>query len=602
MLLLRLMTPKKQQISFSKKVIIVMFCSLFCAVLLSCGDDKKVIHNSIEGKGGVYAGGIMRLNEVESFKSLFPLSVNEVVGFHIGGQLFEGLVKFNQNDLSIKPAIARWWESNESETEWTFHIRQGVFFNNDSCFKNGKGRTVTATDVKACLDKLCTSDALNAQYDVTFKDKVVGANESFAASKMGKNNGVSGVKVVDDTTLIIKLKFPFSGFLNMLAMPGCWIYPPEALAKYGEDIRIHPVGTGAFYLETLKEGEVLILKKNKNYYGMDADGNKLPHLDGLKYTFIREKKTEILEFKSGNLDMVYNLPVEFFHDIMGDLEHVKERKTEFQILNSPALSTHYFGFNTNDKVLSNKNVRLAINYAIDRHKIVDFTIQGEGNYGDYGIVPYYEAFEKDGYNYKGLKGYSFDVAKAKEYLKKGGFPNGKGFPKITLQINSGGQDRNLLIAGVVQKMLKENLNIDIETISLPLADHINQVASGKADFFRFAWVADYPDPETFLTIFYGKHVPVNSAEKSFINYTRFKNERFDSLFVAANIEANKSKRYAILSQAENILLDEAPFVPIFYDENYRLEQLNVRNFPENAMNYMDLSVVYLVPYDKLPKK
>ena len=180
------MTIKQQQISFSNKIVIVILFSLFFMGLHSCGDDNKLIHNSIEGKGGVYTGGIMRLNEVESFKSLFPLSVNEVVGFHIGGQLFEGLVKFNQNDLSIKPAIARSWESNESQTEWTFHIRQGVFFNNNQCFKNGKGRTVTATDVKACFDKLCSSYALNAQYDVTFKDRVVGANECFAASKTGK--------------------------------------------------------------------------------------------------------------------------------------------------------------------------------------------------------------------------------------------------------------------------------------------------------------------------------------------------------------------------------------------------------------------------------
>lgn len=255
------MTNKKQQISFSNKIVIVILCSLFFMGLHSCGDDNKLIHNSIEGKGGVYTGGIMRLNEVESFKSLFPLSVNEVVGFHIGGQLFEGLVKFNQNDLSIKPAIARSWESNDSQTEWTFHIRQGVYFHDDACFTDGKGRLVTANDIKICFDKLCTSDAANAQFDVTFKDRVIGANECFAASKASKKNRVYGVKVIDDSTLMITLKNPFSGFLNMLAMPGCWIYPAEAPTKYGEDIRIHPVGTGAFYLETLKEGEVLIMKK-----------------------------------------------------------------------------------------------------------------------------------------------------------------------------------------------------------------------------------------------------------------------------------------------------------------------------------------------------
>ena len=584
-----------------KKIFIPLVASVLTLSLASCSDDTKDSHSGAEGKGGVYMGGVMRLNEVEAFKSLNPIAVNEIVGFHIGGQLFEGLVKFDQNDLSIIPAIARSWESNADQTEWTFHIRQGVKFHADACFADGKGRELKASDVKYCFDKLCTADPNNAQFDVTFKDRVVGANEAFEASKTGKALNVSGIKVVNDTTLTITLKTPFAGFLNIMAMPGCWIYPKEAADKYALDLRIHPVGTGPFYLETLKEGEVLIMKKNQDYYGVDKDGNRLPYLDGLKYTFIREKKAEILEFKSGNLDMVYRLPVEIVPEILGDLEHAKDRKTEFQILNSTAFNTNYLGFNTESDVFSKKEVRLAFNFAIDRHKIADFTLQGEGNAGDYGIVPYVEAFEKDGYDFKGLKGYTLDVAKAKDYLKKAGYPDGKGFPKLTLQINSGGGN-NILIAEVVQKMLKENLNVDIEINTVPFAEHIEQVTSGKVDFFRFAWIADYPDPETFLTIFYGQHVPANATEKSFINYTRFKNARFDSLFAASFTEPDKAKRYAMLSKAEQVLLDEAPFMPIFYDENYRLEQLNVRNFPENAMNYMDLSVVYLIPKDKMPKK
>ncbi len=584
-----------------KKIFIPLVASVLTLSLASCSDDTKDSHSGAEGKGGVYMGGVMRLNEVEAFKSLNPIAVNEIVGFHIGGQLFEGLVKFDQNDLSIIPAIARSWESNADQTEWTFHIRQGVKFHADACFADGKGRELKASDVKYCFDKLCTADPNNAQFDVTFKDRVVGANEAFEASKTGKALNVSGIKVLNDTTLTITLKTPFAGFLNIMAMPGCWIYPKEAADKYALDLRIHPVGTGPFYLETLKEGEVLIMKKNQDYYGVDKDGNRLPYLDGLKYTFIREKKAEILEFKSGNLDMVYRLPVEIVPEILGDLEHAKDRKTEFQILNSTAFNTNYLGFNTASDVFSKKEVRLAFNFAIDRHKIADFTLQGEGNAGDYGIVPYVEAFEKDGYDFKGLKGYTLDVAKAKDYLKKAGYPDGKGFPKLTLQINSGGGN-NILIAEVVQKMLKENLNVDIEINTVPFAEHIEQVQSGKVDFFRFAWIADYPDPETFLTIFYGQHVPANATEKSFINYTRFKNARFDSLFAASFTEPDKAKRYAMLSKAEQVLLDEAPFMPIFYDENYRLEQLNVRNFPENAMNYMDLSVVYLIPKDKMPKK
>jgi oligopeptide transport system substrate-binding protein len=169
-----------------KKIFIPLVASVLTLSLASCSDDTKDSHSGAEGKGGVYMGGVMRLNEVEAFKSLNPIAVNEIVGFHIGGQLFEGLVKFDQNDLSIIPAIARSWESNADQTEWTFHIRQGVKFHADACFADGKGRELKASDVKYCFDKLCTADPNNAQFDVTFKDRVVGANEAFEASKTGK--------------------------------------------------------------------------------------------------------------------------------------------------------------------------------------------------------------------------------------------------------------------------------------------------------------------------------------------------------------------------------------------------------------------------------
>jgi oligopeptide transport system substrate-binding protein len=301
--------------------------------------------------------------------------------------------------------------------------------------------------------------------------------------------------------------------------------------------------------------------------------------------------------------MVYRIPVEMFHEFMGDLENAKNRNSEFEIVSSTALNTNFYGFNlAANPVFSKKEVRLAFNYAIDRHKIADFTIQGEGTAADYGMVPYTEAFEKAGYDFKSLKGYTFDPDKAKELLKQAGYPNGKGFPELTLEINSGGGDRNILIAEVVQKMLKDNLGVTVNINTVPFPEHIENVQTGKSDFFRYAWISDYPDPESFLTLFYGKNVPASMNEKSYINFFRYKNERFDSLFMAARLEPDNAKRYALLTKAEAIVLEDAPFMPIFYDENFRLEQKNVRNLPENAMNLMDMTTTYLIPPDKMAKK
>jgi len=570
----------------------------------SCGGDgaeKK--GTNTEAKGGVYMGGILRTNEVEAFKSLMPISINEVNSYHIGSQVYEGLIRYNQNDMTVVPGIAKSWDVNEDKTEYVFHLRSNVKFHDDPCFPNNKGRMVKAEDVKYCYEKLCSVDPYNNQFDVTLKDRVEGANENFEASKSGKAIGVKGITIVNDSTIKIKLLHPDVSFLNILAMPGCYIYPKEAVVKYGKDMRVKCVGTGPFFVETIKEGEVVIMKKNPDYWGVDKDGNRLPYLDGIKYSFIRDKKSEILEFKRGNLDMVYRIPVEMFHEFMGDLEHAKNRSSEFEILSSPALNSNYYGFNVQgNPALAKRDVRMAFNLAIDRQKIADFTIQGEGNAAEYGMVPYAEIFEKAGYDYKSLNGYKYDVDKAKELMKKAGYPDGKGFPELSLQINSGGGDRNILVAEVIQKMLKENLGVTININTIPFAEHIENIQAGKADFFRFAWVADYPGPETYLTLFYGKHVPSNPADKSYINTFRYKNARFDSAFEAARFEPDETKRMKMFSAAENIALEDAPFIPIFYDENFRLEQKNVRNLPENIMNFMDMSTTYLIPPDKMPKK
>ncbi|MEW6773298.1 MAG: ABC transporter substrate-binding protein [Bacteroidota bacterium] len=575
-----------------KKIKIGFYLSLTGASLMmyNCNSGHK--EDSKELPGGIYKGGFLRVNEVENFKSLFPISVGEINSYHISLQVYEGLVKFNTSDLTIQPCIAYKWEASEDLKTYTFHLRKGVKFHDDPCFPEGKGREVTANDFKFCFEKLCTPSPDNQQFQVTFKNRVLGANELFE----GKSKELTGVKVLNDSTLVIELVQPDPVFVQLLSMPGCFVYPKEAYEKYGQDMRIKCVGTGPFYVETLKEGEIILMKKNPNYWGKDEHGNQLPYLDGVKWTFIKEKKSEILEFKRGNLDLIYRIPVEIFPDIMGKLEEAKKRKFEFAVESSPFLSTFYMGFNMQtNPVLKKKEVRLAFNYAIDRDKIANFTIQGEGTAAKYGMVPYYETFEKEGYDYKNVGGFTYNPQLAKDLLAKAGYPNGKGFPEITLHINSGGGDRNILVADVVKKMLEENLNIKINIQVTTFPEHIENTASGKADFFRYAWIADYPDPESFLILFYGKNTPTSLQEKSYVNMFRYVNPKFDSLFEVSKRISDSKERMRVLSLAEKEVMLDPPFIPIFYDDNFLLEQNNVKNIPSNAINYWDFSKAYLVP-------
>lgn len=571
----------------------VIYSLLIAGLFASCGDGTTTTGESREAKGGVFYGSVFKMNEVEDFRNLYPLNVTEVTSHRIANQVYEGLVKLSQNDLTVVPGLAEKWEKNADASQWTFHLRKGVKFHDDPSFADGKGREVTAKDFIYCFEKLCSSSPENQQFGNTFKDRVVGANEYFQSTvdKKPLATGVAGIKAIDDYTLQISLHHPFAGFLNILSTPGCWVYPQEALEKYGVDMRSKCVGTGPFQVKSIKEGEAVILERNPNYWNVDEFGNQLPYLDAVKYTFIKEKKSELLEFKRGNLDMIFRLPIEMIPDILGELGSAKEGNAPFDMQVVPAMSTFYYGFQHQSNIFDKKEVRLAFNYAIDREKIVNYTLQGEGVPGNYGIVP--PSFKE--YDSKSLKGYTFDIDKARKYLATAGYPDGKGFPKLTLQINSGGGDRNIQTAEVIQKMLKENLNIDVEINVMPFAEHLESLETGKAMFWRSGWTADYPDPETFLTLLYSKHIPEKLSDKSFLNSVRYKSVRFDSLFSAAMQEVDDKKRFGLYLQADQQAIDDAAIMPIFYDENYRLVQTNVRNFPANAMEYRDMSRVYIEP-------
>lgn len=574
-----------------KNIKYVLFLSI--TLTFSCQNASEKKEGFVpEAKGGVYYGGVFRMNEVENFRNLYPLNVTEVTSHRIVNQIYEGLVKFSQKDLTIVPGIAERWESNENSTVYTFYLRKGVFYHDDACFPDGKGREVNAHDFKYCFDKLCQSDPSNQGFWV-FKNRVKGADECYQATYDGKQleGGVSGVTVVDDYTLKIELIQSFASFLHILGMPFTYVFPKEAVEKYGIEMRTKCIGTGPFKLQEIKEDNAVILIKNQNYWGIDEFGNKLPYLDAIKFSFVKDKKSELLEFKKGNLDMIYQLPSEMIDEIIMDLDKLDTNLTsefkQFEVQIIPSLTLHYYGFLNVDKTFSNVDVRKAFNYAIDRRKIVDFTLQGEGVPATYGVVP--PAFPD--YDAQGIVGFDFDSDKAKYHLSKAGFPNGKNFPELTLQLNSGGT-RNLQIAEVLQKMLKDNLNINVKLNVMPMAQHYENVETGKCIFWRAGWVADYPDPENFLTLFYGAHVPPKLEDRAYLNSYRYKSTVFDSLLNLALQTSERSERYRLYKEADQQVIKDAVVIPLFYDENIRLLQPYVMNFDINAMEYRDLSKVY----------
>ncbi|NQY68464.1 MAG: ABC transporter substrate-binding protein, partial [Flavobacteriales bacterium] len=488
------------------------------------------------------------------------------------------------------------WEYNEETKTYTFHLRQGVMFHDNACFPNGKGREMTAKDFKYSFDRLCTADPLNQGFSFTFNNRVVGATEYYRSTldKAPLEGGVSGVRVIDDYTLEIELKYEFGDFLNILTMSYCWTWPKEAYDMYGGDgMRENCVGTGAFKMKSVKDGESVILIRNDNYWDVDEFGNQLPYLDAIQVSFIPEKRTELLEFKKGNLDLVFDLPVEYVSQILDRFSDAKDNEVGVNLQINPALTVEFYSFQHMHPVtvFKDKRVRQAFNYAIDRDKLVNYVLQGEGIPANAGIVP--PSFKQ--YDHKSLEGYEFDPEKAISLLEAAGYgKGGKKFPNITLDINSGGQE-HIRVSEVVQGMLKENLGVNVALNVLPRAQQIEKYNSGSSLFFRDHWEADYPSPENFLILLYGNGVPETLDEVSYTNRCRYVNPEFDSLYNMALHELDDKKRFEYYLRADQIAIEDAAILPIYYGENYRLLQQKVTNFPANSMEERDFNRVYFDP-------
>lgn len=579
-----------------KRIFSVLAVFALVVGLSGCGEDPEVNNGDKyrQGEGGIMLGGVLRLNEVENLRNMYPHNLTGAPSHRVANQIYEGLVMFDQATLKIKPCLAERWEMNEDATVFTFYLREGVKFQDDECFDGGKGRDVTAKDFEWCFTRLCTSYPDN-QLSAFVIDRIKGARDYFESTVSGSPlaEGVAGIQVIDDYTLQIELEYSFPGFMNIIAHQSCWVFPKEAWEAYGVDMRIKCVGTGPFQIKVMKEGESIILERNPNYWGYDEYGNQLPYLDIINISFDKEKKTELLNFNKEQLDMVFRLPVEMINEVLDQKDQIDEGggNIAFEFQSTRALTIQYYGFQHKSEIFSNPDVRKAFNYAIDRTKLVNFVLQGQGYPGTSGIVPPFDNYPADR-----VTGYEFNLDTAKYLLAKAGYPNGDGFPEVNLQLNSGG-DINRLPAEAIQSMLAE-IGVTITFDIYPMAQHYERLETGKAEFWRAGWIADYPDPENFLNLLYGGHVPDELETKSYLNSVRYQSEAFDSIFNAALQETDDAARLELFIRADQQAMNDAAIMPLYYDEYIRLLNPRIRNFPQNAMEYRDLSTVWIQPTDE----
>src|SRR3569833_454259 len=468
---------------------------------------------------------IFNLNLNDGLSSLDPAFARNQNTLWVDNQLFNGLIEVDDS-LHIQPCIAKSWDISADGEQYTFHLRRDVYFHDAAQFKGGIGREVVAADFVYSFGRLI--------------DPLVGSSGSWIFSD--KVCGKSGFIALDDSTFRIQLQQPFPPLLSLLTAQYCSVVPHEVVDFYGKDFRSHPVGTGPFKFKYWKEGEVLVLLKNEKYWERDTNGHAMPYLDAVRASFIPDKQTAFMRFIKKDLDFFNGIVGSYRDDILTKSGHITQKyKRKFTMVIHPFLNTEYLGMlvDTNLPILKHSplrylKIRQAINYAIDKQKMMKYLRNCVGTPGYAGFIPR----GMPGFDDKKVKGYSYNPEKANELLTEAGFPDGKGLPEILLTTTTTYRDLIEYIQGELDR-------VGIKTrVEITQGASLRELVSKQGvNFFRGSWTADYPDGENYLSVFYSKNkVPYGP------NYTGFNNKQFDALFEQAYHEVNDEKRYTLYRQ------------------------------------------------------
>ncbi|SFE53213.1 peptide/nickel transport system substrate-binding protein [Chitinophaga sp. CF118] len=511
---------------------------------------------------------VFRYNVTEGIATLDPAFAKNQSVIWAVKQVYNTLVE-PDNQLNIRPCLAKSWEVAADHKTFIFHLRTDVYFHDNESFIGGKGRLMTANDVTYSLRRIM--------------DPTTASPGSWIFN--GKVDPEKGFTTIDDSTFRLTLLQPFHPVLGILSMQYCSIIPHEVVEKYGKDFRKHPCGTGPFQFHEWEEGQALILHKYPRYFEKDSAGNRLPYLDAVKVSFLDNKATEFLLFRQGLLDFMNDIDASFKDEVLTKKGLLKKEWVGKMVLDKgPYLNVEYFGFLLDSSKLvvkasptRLKKIRLAINYGIDRVKMITYLRNGIGTPANAGFVP----AGLPSFDTAKVKGYTYNPALSAQLLKEAGYPEGKGLPVIKLLSIPIYEDFANYVANQLQQV---GIKIQVEVMQKALL--MEQTAKSEALCFRGSWMGDYADAENYLAVFYSK----NPAPP---NYTRYVNPAFDELYEQSLQENNDSIRYQLYQQMDRIIVADAPVVPLFYDEVIHLIQPNVHGLGNNGLNSLELRKTYI---------
>lgn len=575
--------------AFKSLFFLLVICLLFIVgcdrAPVASDDNEVVLYSTLPGK----------------VRTLDSGDIGDESSGIVGGQIFECLYQYHflKRPYELIPQIAADMpQVSEDGLTYTIKIRKDVRFSDDACFKDGKGRLLIAGDIVYAWKRIADIKYLSNNWWI-FDNRIAGLDEFREYTKSCKSakdvdysRPVEGLQTPDDYTLVIKLKKPWPQIVYLLAHLPTAPVAKEAVDYYGKDIINHPVGTGPYMLKLWNRGSYIDLIKNPNFHdefypnegeeddrekGFLADaGKKLPFVDRLIMMNIEEDPPRWFLFMQGKID-VSGIPKDNFESTIdksgGLTEDMKKRNIHLGIFRDP--STYWVGFNMEDPVIGkNKPLRQAIGCAIDKVKYIELFTNNRSEIA-YGFMP--PLMKSFNPAIKDISPVHYDVDKAKNLVKEAEKVNGGPLPKLIFALP--GADIVSRQYGEFYSRCFKEVGLDIEIDYMDWPTFQNKIKTKSAQIFSLGWIADYPDAENFLQLFYSKNISPGS------NSFNYSNPEFDRLYEQISTMPDSPQRTELYRKAEQIVVEDCPTIFLVHGVAYVLYHDWVLNYKPHGFAY-----------------
>jgi oligopeptide transport system substrate-binding protein len=497
---------------------------------------------------------VFRYSIVTNPTTLDPGQVQDGDTIDFLQQVYEGLVGWGTNNEPV-PLVAEKWDITNGGKSYVFHLRHGVKFHN--------GREVHADDFKWTIERNCAHD-FNSPIARDYLGDIVGVTDELD----GKRKDIPGLKVVDPYTLQIDIDAPRAYFLGKLTYLVSAVLCKEAI-KPGQQISspAEMVGTGPYKCIQFVPEQIAVLESNKDYY------QGAPKIDKIERPVIRDAAARLNKYKAGEIDLV-----QLERQDVEALQTDSTYKDQLHFYDRPAI--YYLGMNQKAvPAFQSRTLRRAIAMAVDRDTIVKQVLGGLVTPA-HSIIPPGVLGHRDN-----AADIPFDLNLAKKTLAEAGYADPSKLPPLTIRFRGDRPDVRL-VAEAVASQLKTNLGIQVSLQSMDWKAYLDTWNKGQVGFFHMRWAADYLDPQNFLSNMLATFGPEDRG-------VLYNNKEFDDLCRQADSEQDKAKRLTLYAKAEDIALQDAPWVPIYFQRDAELINPRVQGLRESLFGHLPHTTVSL---------